>query len=304
MKFLESFLDYIRFEKRQSEHTYSAYKRDLNQFYNFNVDNFGECDFLKVSQSQIRAFVISLMSNNSSPKTVRRKIAAVSSFYKFMQKRHALAANPTVALSLPKIGKRLPKVIDQANLSSLLTLEAESTGFEKVRDYLIVDMFYQLGLRRSELLGLKWKDIDLNTNSIVVLGKGNKLRLIPFGHSLHDKIDKYLKLVVSEFDFKNEQINEIYFVLNKKGKLMSVRTLNRVVEKMLSATTTLEQKSPHVLRHSFATHLIDSGADMNAIKDLLGHSSLAATQVYTHNSIQRLKEVYDQAHPKGAGDKD
>ncbi len=287
------FLTYIKDEKRYSPNTFTAYKTDLYQFDKFLNDTYTQSLEDDISYQQVRTWIVTLVKEEIQPKSIARKISSLKSYYKFLLRKGLVKLNPVQKLTLPKIGKRLPMFIPEEQLATLFNGTTLPEGFEGIRNKLIVEILYSCGLRRSELIGLQINDIDLENNRLKVLGKGNKQRLVPFGESLNVSLKNYL--LQRNGDLK---IETNYLFYNKSGNKLEPRTVYSVVVKMLSAVTSIEKKGPHILRHSFATHLTQHGADLNSVKTLLGHSSLAATQVYTHNTIGKLKEAYKMAHPK------
>lgn len=298
---LERFIQYLRYEKRFSPHTVSAYHKDLNQFSIFLCDF--EADFLSASPSLMRGWMIQLMDDSLTSKSVNRKVSCLKSFYKFLKKEGEIQHDYSTALKAPKIVKRLPLVLEDASVEKLLNNElvVEPSGenvfsddFAGLRDKLIIEILYGTGIRLAELVNLKESDIDMYDKTIRVLGKRNKQRIVPLNLTLHNLIKEYVCLKKSAI-FDNISDN---LIVVDNGKSVYPKFVYRIVKKYLSYITTQSKRSPHVLRHSFATSLLNRGADLNAIKELLGHSSLAATQIYTQNSVERLKSVYKQAHPK------
>ncbi len=293
MEHKESFIRYLKSEKRYSDHTVLAYNTDLDQFEQFLLESIGDFDFTEVNRKMLRSWVVFLMENGSKPKTVKRKITSVSSFFKYLKKQYVIKVSPSESLILPKVGKQLPKFVAENKMHNLLDNGYFADDFEGVRDKLIISLFYVSGMRLTELTILKDEDIRQSCSEIRVLGKNNKERIIPYPPSLNVLIDKYLEFRDQRFEEKAES-----FFLTIKGKKAYQKMSYIIVNKYLSLVTTLEQKSPHVLRHSYATHMLNNGADLNAIKELLGHSNLAATQVYTHTSMEKLQKMYKQAHPR------
>jgi integrase/recombinase XerC len=287
-----TFLKYLEFEKRFSPHTLMAYKGDLAQFEEFLFKTYEISSFTAVNAQHIRSWMVQLMQERISTRSINRKLSSLKSFFKFLKKRGQLAKNPMSKIIAPKSGKRLPVFVNKEQMELLFENVDFGEGFEGLRNKTIMELLYATGLRRSELIGLELKNIYLESCLIKVLGKGNKERLIPLSRN----IEKVLKGYLSER--KELFPGQKALFLTNKGQVLYPKMVYNLVKKYLSAVTTLDQRSPHVMRHSFATHLSDNGADLNAIKELLGHSSLAATQVYTHNSIEKLKKVYEQAHPK------
>jgi integrase/recombinase XerC len=287
-----TFLKYLEFEKRFSPHTLTAYRGDLAQFEEFLFKTYEISSFAGVNAQHIRSWMVQLMQDRISTRSINRKLSSLKSFFKFLKKRGQLEKNPMSKIIAPKSGKRLPVFVNKDQIEMLFEQVDFGEGFEGLRDKTIMELLYATGIRRSELMALELKDIYFESSLIKVLGKGNKERLIPMSM----KIEKVLKTYLSER--KDLFPNPKALFLTNKGQVLYPKMIYNLVKKYLSVVTTLDQRSPHVMRHSFATHLSDNGADLNAIKDLLGHSSLAATQVYTHNSIEKLKKVYEQAHPK------
>lgn len=291
--FLEQFLKYLQYEKRYSKHTLIAYKNDLSQYHLF-LDTL-EQTALTANHHTIRSWIVSLMDENIDARSINRKISTLRSFYKFLVKEKLLEENPVLKVQTPKAAKKLPSFIPDDKLSSLLDSdEVFESGFSGLRDKLVIELLFGTGIRLSELLSIKESDIHTQEKTLKVLGKRNKERIIPINHSLLDLMLTY-RVEKNIQDFTN---NSEFFIVTNSGSSAYPNFIYRLVQKYLSKISTQEKKSPHVLRHSFATSLLNKGADINAIKDLLGHANLAATQVYTHNSIERLKSIYKQAHPK------
>lgn len=287
---LTEFLDYIKFEKRLSVHTQIAYETDLKEFESFLKENF-EVSLVEANHQFIRNWLVKLMENNITAKSVNRKISTLKSFYKFLLKKEIIEVNPLMKIKSPKIPKRLPVFVEENKLKNLFEEIPFENDFEGIRDKLILELLYGCGIRLSELIGLINQNVS--TNQIKVLGKGNKERIIPIHQHTADLIKKYK----AEKNNLNHNLNEsVFFVLNNGKKLYPKFVYNKV-KYYLGMVTSMNKRSPHILRHSFATHLLNHGAEINAIKELLGHSSLAATQVYTHNSIEKLKNIYTKSHP-------
>ncbi|QMW07187.1 tyrosine-type recombinase/integrase [Spirosoma foliorum] len=289
------FLQHIRYEKRLSHHTLTAYANDLEQFTLFlatecNVDQPERADF-----RHIRSWIVSLVEADIDKSSVNRKIATLRSFYNFLVRRKVIELDPMTKIQALKASKRLPQYVEEKPMEMLLNDIEFPDTFEGIRDKLVLELLYGTGIRLSELTGLKTADVNLYDKTILVLGKRNKHRIIPLTQPLFELIQQYNQLKEKEF---SGQADQTILIVSDKGVPAYPVLIQRIVKKNLALVTTLEKKSPHVLRHSFATHLLNRGADLNAIKDLLGHSSLAATQVYTHTSLEQLKKTYDQAHPK------
>jgi integrase/recombinase XerC len=294
---LGRFIQYLSSEKRYSNHTVVNYKSDLQQFLFFIQNEFDVSAIEDANPEMIRSWFVSLLENRVSPRSVNRKKTTLKSFYKYAIKVGKITENPILKVLSPKTAKRLPEFIDEDKMLFLLNqfdFENEN-DFLRIRDRLIMEMFYATGMRLSELINLKTSDVSLSENSVKVLGKRNKERIIPFGSNLKKLIQDYLTqkiLYVKEIKY-----DDWFFVTEKNKKLYS-KLVYRLVYYYISAVATNHKKSPHVLRHTFATHMLNHGADLNTIKEILGHANLAATQVYTHNSIEKLKSLYKQAHPK------
>ncbi len=289
---VETFLKYLSFEKRYSHHTVEAYGKDLQQFSDFLATEFEITDLEEVRHTHIRGFVVSMMDAGLSPKSVNRKIATLKSFYKFLLAREYVDLNPTNQIKPLKTEKDLPSFVKEEEITNLLDQVEFPSDFPGQRDRLLLELLYSTGIRLAELQGLKETDVNFYEKTILVLGKRNKERIIPIGNSLVKLIDDYQNLK------KEMGMTGTRLLLTDSGDTLYPMFIYRKVKKYLTAVTTLSKKSPHVMRHTFATHLLNKGADLNAVKDLLGHTSLAATQVYTHNSIEKLKAAFDQAHPK------
>lgn len=288
----DDFLKYLEQEKRLSKHTIIAYANDLSQLGHFLATHFEINDLASVEGFHLRSWIIHLSENGLNNKSINRKIATSKSFYKYLNFRGVIPANPTTILKPLKVDKKLPEFVNEVDITKLLDQVGFSFDFEGLRDKLILELLYATGIRLSELLNIKESDINLYDASVKVLGKRNKERIIPLGNPLLQLINQYST-------FKSQLVFQSDFLLvTDKGEKMYPMFIYRKVKSYLSIVTTISKRSPHVIRHSFATHLLDKGADLNAVKDLLGHSSLAATQVYTHNSIEKLKAAFDQAHPK------
>lgn len=289
---LVPFIDYVKFEKRYSVHTVIAYQNDLEEFLLFTKEKYEEVDPARISASIIRSWLASLREHPIQPRSINRKLSTLRSWYKFLLKNKKVEVNPLQKILPPKSGKRLPVFVERIPMDRLLHQVEFPDTFEGHTQRLIIDLLYATGIRRSELINLKNADIDRSAKTIKVLGKGSKERIIPISAELLSRMDAYQE--------EKEQMgfDRVSFLLvTKKGKKLYPEYVYRSVKKYLGLVTTLEKKSPHVLRHTFATHLVNNGADLNAIKELLGHANLSATQIYTHNTIEQLKTVYEQAHP-------
>ncbi len=291
--FIERFTNYLQYEKRFSAHTLSAYLQDLQQFQKFLSQS--ALDFDAVKHHDIRSWIVDLLDKQTEPRSVQRKLSTLRTFYKFLQREMLVEANPTLQVKAPRVSKKLPVFIEDSNLNSLLdNAEMFGEGFEGLRDRVVLELLFGTGIRLAELITLSDADVNLYEQTIKVFGKRSKERIIPVNVSLM----KLLKQYTEEKSKQNFQNLSQKLLVTSEGKAAYPKLIYRIVNKYLAYISTNEKKSPHVLRHSFATSLLNKGADLNAIKELLGHASLAATQVYTHNSVERLKTIYKQAHPK------
>ncbi|MDM8159399.1 tyrosine-type recombinase/integrase [Labilibaculum sp. K2S] len=291
MSYKESFLSYLQFEKRYSVHTILSYDCDLTQFFDFMSKN--EVEEVKdVDFKSVRKWIVFLMNEGNSSRTVNRKLSSLKSFFKFLLRESVVDTNPMDRVVGPRQGKKLPGFVAEHAMQLLREVEF-GEGFEGVRDRLVVEMFYQTGMRLSELMNLKMTSFDRKTSLVKVLGKRNKERIIPVSKGLEKLLDEYLEERNRTFEERSD-----FLFVTKKGVPVYEKLLYRIVTKHLSKITTLAKRSPHVLRHTFATHLLNNGAELNAVKELLGHSNLSATQIYTHTTFERLNKVYKQAHPR------
>ncbi|MCT4614904.1 MAG: tyrosine-type recombinase/integrase [Marinifilaceae bacterium] len=287
-----AFIDYLQYEKRSSSHTVVAYSNDLEQFFSFLSCDSNIVSIKNITYRDIRRWIVNLIDQGKTSRTVNRKLSSLKSFYLYLLRLELLEINPLERVVAPKIGKKLPVFVDTYAMDLFKDLEYPK-NYKGVRDRLVVEMFYQTGLRLSELMNLKHIDIYLGSSLLKVLGKRNKERLVPISDNLRTLLDEYF--IVKQREFGEE---EDFLFLTDKGKPAYEKLLYRIVTGQLSKITTLSKRSPHVLRHSFATHLLNNGAELNAVKELLGHSDLSATQIYTHTSFELLNKVYMQAHPR------
>lgn len=292
---ITSFLDYLKFEKRYTEHTVTAYDNDLQQFYLFATKVFSVDQISDIQPVQVRTWMANLKDEGLSSRSINRKLSTLKSFFKFYLRQGIIIISPLSSVSGPRTGKKLPVWFDPSSVEQLLRPELYPDDWEGKTAHLAVTILYETGLRRSELVGLREGQIDAHHHSVRVLGKGRKERILPVRQVLIQNIQAYQ---ICRRELKEAAGHDILLV-RANGSPINASWVYQTVKKYASAVTTIEKKSPHVLRHSFATHLTNAGADLNAIKELLGHSSLAATQVYTHNSIEKLKKVHGKAHPKG-----
>ena len=291
---IQPFLDYLKFEKRYSRHTITAYQTDLYAFFDFISITYGETPLPQVTHSFVRSWLASLKDGGLSAKSLNRKISTLKSFFKYSIKTGLVKQTPMVKVVAPKGEKRLPHFVADADLKTLFEHVEFPDTWKGITERLLLQVFYQCGIRLSEALVLTDGDINFSNNTMKVLGKGNKERILPLHPGLKEEISVYLQNKRSQF---GATAAAALFV-SEKGKPLAPRTVYASVKHYLSLVTTIKKQSPHVLRHSFATHLANNGADLNAVKELLGHSSLAATQIYTHTTIDKLKNIYKNAHPK------
>ena len=289
----KSFLKYLSFEKRYSEHTVLAYQSDLEQFAQFISTDFELKSPLQVNNQVVRSWVIALVDLGLEESSINRKIAALKSYYKFSLKRGEIPKDPTTRVKLLKKSKKLPQFVNQEDILNILNNSTFDTGFKGAREKIVLEILYGTGIRLSELVNMKELDI-LSSGTVKVLGKRNKERVLPIPSGVLMAVEEYKQEKRKEFG----QLPHDFLVVTDSGEKSYPMLIYRIVNDYLKRYSTIEKKSPHVLRHTFATHLLNKGADLNAVKDLLGHTSLAATQVYTHNTIEKLKSVYQQAHPK------
>jgi integrase/recombinase XerC len=293
---ISDFLEYVGKERRLSPHTVLAYSNDLAQFEYHMVNHLGIVSITQIDHHDIRTWIISFLEDEKIlPRSVNRKLSCLRSFYKHMMRNGIVTRNPMERISSLKTKKSLPLFLEQRQMDQLLDDVAFGDGFAGIRDRLIIELLYNTGMRRAELIGLRTSDVDFYNSQIKVFGKRNKERFIPFTHFIAQLIELYLKLREQQLTSipKNEQL-----LLNDNGMPMSEGFVYQKVNKYLRLVTTIEKKSPHILRHTFATHMLNNGADLNAIKEILGHSNLSATQIYTHNSIDKLTKIHKQAHPR------
>jgi len=290
------FIEYLRYEKRYSKHTITAYSKDLSQFNQFMTETYELIEIQKIKRSHIRTWIATLRENDVSPKSIHRKISTLSSFFKYMRRLGEINTSPMLTIVKPKLEKRLATFVREDTIDKVLKESSNDKRAETIAEMnpqLIIEILYQTGLRRNELLTLTVENTNIQKRELKVVGKGNKERIIPINANLSSLIESYVVL-------RNEVAIEgnPYLLVLPSGKQLYPKYVYNTVKKILEGSTTLNKNSPHVLRHTFATHLLNEGADINAIKELLGHASLAATQIYMHNGIEKLKNVHKNAHPK------
>jgi integrase/recombinase XerC len=292
---IQPFIDYLRFERRYSAHTIRSYQDDLTQFFRYLVQEFGVgSPGEEIESTYVRSWLASLKDGKMSSRSIKRKISSLTSFFKFQLRRGLIRQTPMTTISSPRTGKRLPIYVEQKDMQTLFSFVEFPDTWQGETHRILLTIFYQTGVRLSELINLKEQQVNFSNRSIRVLGKGSKERIIPINAPLAAQIRAYQerkRKVLPHPDLE-------YLIVNEKGKRLYPKYAYLAVKKYLGMVTTIDKKSPHVLRHTFATHLTNGGAELNSVKELLGHSSLAATQLYTHNSIEKLKEVHKKSHPK------
>lgn len=293
MTIVSKYIDYLRYEKNYSSLTEISYSTDLLQFKGFVETRYPDIDLLSVDGDIVRAWIMFLMQNKTSARSVNRKLSSLKSFYRYLQRIGVIEKNPMRKVSGPKVKKPIPSFVNYHDLQKILDADLPNNDFESYRDKVILELFYVTGMRRAELIGLKDSDVDFHLGNVLVTGKRNKQRIIPLSKSSLDIIRLYLE-VRNEF-LENQAVA---FFVRKDGSPMYPMMIHRIVTANLKWIPTLSKASPHVLRHSFATGMLNSGADINAVKELLGHTSLASTEIYTHTSFEELKKIYNKAHPR------
>ena len=294
IQYQTDFIDYLRFQKRYSPNTIIAYQNDLESFATYLRTCYEITDALSVKTTYIRSWLAEIKDNDMTSRSINRKISSLRSFYKYLLKQELVKVNPTTTITSPKVPKRLPQFVEEKGTESLMYETEFEPNFVGQTEKLILQILYNTGIRKAELINLQEHNIDKSNRQLKVLGKGNKERIIPLNQevisAIFDYIDEKRKL--------HGKLDHGLLLVSAKGKILDPKAVYNMVKKHLSNVTTIDKKSPHILRHTFATHLMNKGADLNAVKELLGHASLAATQVYTHNTIEKLKDVYKKAHPK------
>lgn len=290
----ESFLQYLQIEKRYSSLTVRSYLNDLNQFYSFLSETVDASDLASITSQDIRSWIVSLVESKYSSHSIHRKISSLRAFFRYLRKSGIVSSNPLEKVVLPKAKKRLPVFVEEESLDLLLDGIDFGDDFIGMRDKTIIEMLYLTGMRRAELTGLRINDVDLQDGTVKVTGKRNKQRIIPLLRQFTSRLEEYIRAREEKFPGNENG----WFFLSNKGNKMYDKYVYNIVKRYLSMVTTIDRKSPHVLRHTFATHMLNHGADLNSIKEFLGHANLSATQIYTHNSFEQLKKIYKQAHPR------
>lgn len=293
MQLIEEFIRYIQFEKRYSVHTQVAYRNDLKQFEDYLSLQY-EGNLVAVSDVMIRSWMMHLIELGCSKRSLNRKLSSLRRFYKYCSHNGQIDVDPMQQIASLKVGRKIPSFISKSEMAALLDEIEYPENFEGYRDRAILEMFYNTGIRLSELIGVKLSDIDFNSKSVKVLGKRAKERIVPL-------VDSHLKNI-KHYILYRERLSlglDYYLFVTKSGEILYPKLVYRIVNSYLSKVTSVKQKSPHMIRHAFATHMLNDGADLNAIKEVLGHASLASTQIYTRSTAERLKEIYKQAHPRG-----
>ena len=290
---IETFINYLNKEKRYSVHSISAYHNDLTQFLLFLKEELQLADHQNPEHHDVRYWIVSLMEKGLNSRSINRKITALRSYFKFLKREGLIDYNPTQKITALKLKKQIPHFASEPDMEQLFNEIEFKPGFSGTRDKLVLEMLYSTGMRRSELINLKTYDVDFYNSELKILGKRNKERIIPFTNKLASSVKNYL---IEKQNQKN--MDHEYLFANDKGKKMGEKFVYSLVNNYLSLVTTIEKRSPHIMRHTFATHMLNNGADLNTIKEILGHANLSATQIYTHNTIEKLKSIYKQAHPR------
>ena len=294
MKTLDRFIDYIKIEKRYSPLTIRAYFDDILQFSDFCNEQLSVKDFITVTHADIRFWIIYLLDKGISARSLRRKIASLNSFFKYCIRNEYISQNPVEGIMLPRLDKKLPEFIKETSIGSIFEPQQFDNNFSGIRDRFVLELFYATGIRLSELVGLTENSYDQEKQELRIIGKRNKERIVPLTHHLVTVLSEYMDERTKIFG----QLSHKFLVVTDNGLPAYSRMIQRLVRKYLAKGTSLDKKSPHLLRHTFATHMLNNGADLNAVKELLGHANLAATEIYTHNTYEKLKAIYKQAHPR------
>ncbi|MDY6801589.1 MAG: tyrosine-type recombinase/integrase [Bacteroidota bacterium] len=292
--YINLFLKYLHTERRFSKHTIRSYENDIRHFNTFITKSGYKGEIQNANEKIIRSWIVSMMEKGFSSLTIKRKISTLKTFYKFLIREGYITINPMDKVTSPKPSKKIPTFVDEQHINNLLDDFSFGDDFSGIRNKTIIEMFYNTGMRLSELIELNIADVNLIEGTLKVLGKRNKERIIPIHQSFVNSLEQYLKAKNAQYP----SLQHNYFFVTDKGNKLYEKFVYRIVNKYLKFVSTIEKKSPHILRHTFATHLLNRGADLNAIKELLGHANLSATQVYTHNTFEKLKSIYKQAHPR------
>jgi integrase/recombinase XerC len=290
----EQFIRYMQTEKRSSEHTLRAYRNDISDFFECAFDEGTVIDINEINTQIVRRWVSEMIKNGLTPRTVNRKTAALNSFFKYLMRKKMILRNPASGITKPKVSRKLPAFISEEKLAAILDSSKNLADYPSLRDFVILEVFYATGMRISELVNLKHNNLDFSLQQIKVVGKRNKERIIPMTDNIRQILEEYISL--KRTFFPNQENNSLF--LNSKGKGISIKSVYLRVKKGLQSGGVTGKSNPHVLRHTFATHMLNNGADLNGIKEVLGHASLAATQIYTHNTFEKLKIIHNKAHPR------
>ncbi|MEO6669556.1 MAG: tyrosine-type recombinase/integrase [Ferruginibacter sp.] len=291
---IQSFLDYLKYQKRYSQHTIISYQTDLLNFFDYLQLQYQENSLENIKPAYVRSWLAETKSKGKSSKSINRHISSLRSFFKQQLKQGSIKVSPMATIISPKISKRLPQFVEKKDMDTLFDHVEFPDDWNGHTERILIKLLYNTGMRKAELINLRENQVDGSNCALKVLGKGSKERIIPVSMELMSALQEYMTLKHNSFT----EVDKTFLLVNKDGKKLEPKSVYNIVKKYLSLVTTIEKKSPHILRHTFATHLMNNGADLNAVKELLGHSSLAATQVYTHNTIEKLKDVYKKAHPK------
>jgi integrase/recombinase XerC len=291
---VQHFIDYLKFQKRYSQHTVVSYQNDLTSFFDFLELQYGKTDLPDIKATFIRTWLAQLKQEGLESRSIARKMSSLKSFFKYQLRQETITVSPMTKIVTPKLNKRLPQFVEKQDMDTLLNQVEFPDNWEGKTQLLLIRLFYNTGMRQAELVGLKEMHIDRFSQGVKVLGKGSKERIIPVSGELMNMLQQYMDEKRKDLEVFDKE----FLLVNAKGRKLYPKYVYNTVHKYLGLVTTIGKKSPHVLRHSFATHLMNNGADLNAVKELLGHSSLAATQIYTHNTIEKLKDIHKKAHPK------
>lgn len=290
----ESFLDYLRIEKHYSQHTVRSYENDIGQFFSFISVHRGSEDLDGIGSQDVRSWIITMLDKGYSAQSVHRKISSLRTYFRYNMRTGSMSINPAENIVLPKARKRLPVFVEELSLDKLLDTYSFGEDYNGLRDRMIIEMLYTTGMRKAELIGIKLDDVDLEGRTVKVLGKRNRERIIPLLENFTEKLKEYIAIRKESFPGNAEN----WLFLTGRGRQLYDKFVYNTVKRYLDMVSTIEKKSPHVLRHTFATHMLNHGADLNSVKEILGHANLSATQIYTHNTFEKLKKVYKQAHPR------